>query len=152
MQQIAAALSGVQGILARVNDEGANERLVISAAAEGKQFTLTRSTGLTALFTEENTASTPVERAVDHSHIDLAAYLGMETTVKSVQMPTTGPVLTGGTGELQWRLQSGDRVVDLKITNAAALTADELAARLTQVAGDWLEVTIETDDTETTGW
>lgn len=152
LQQIAAALSGVQGILARVNDEGANERLVISAAAEGKQFTLTRSTGLTALFTEENTASTPVERAVDHSHIDLAAYLGMETTVKSVQMPTTGPVLTGGTGELQWRLQSGDHIVDLKITNAATLTADELAARLTQVAGDWLEVTIETDETETTGW
>ncbi len=152
VQQIADALSGVQGIHARVNDEGANQRLVISASDEGKKFTLTRSAGLTDLFTGENTGSTPVERVVDHSHIDLAAFLGMETTLKSVQMPISGAVLSGGTGELQWRLQSGDHVVDLKITNATTLTADELAARLTQVAGDWLEVTIETDDKETTGW
>ncbi len=153
LQHVADTLSGIQGIHARVNTEGAGERLVISASTEGKKFTLTRSAGLTDLFTEENTASTPVKRAVDHSHIDLASFLGMETTVKSVQMPTSGAVLTpGATNELQWRLQSGDHVVDLKISDITGLTADDLANRIKQVAGDWLEVTVETDETETTAW
>ena len=83
----------------------------------------------------------------DHSHTGLVSLLGMETTLQSVEFPSDTLSLSGGA--LHWRLQSGDNKADLQIDASASLTVDELAERIRQVAGDWLEVVVQTDSAET---
>ncbi len=91
--------------------------------------------------------SLPVERPVDHSHIDFASLLGMETSLKSRQFGD-GEVIAIG-NDLHLRFESGDNRAELKINGGVSLTIDELAERIRQVAGDWLEVVVQEDHSET---
>ncbi|MDR1977198.1 MAG: flagellar hook-associated protein FlgL, partial [Synergistaceae bacterium] len=111
-------------------------------------------------------ASKEKTRPVDHSHMDVFDYLGMETTLKSREYKT-GEVLKVGTydpvagtygGEpLHWRVISGSHVTDIKL-NPGEYTMEQLAERLKNAGAGWLEVTVDvfrgentpsTDDTET---
>ena len=111
-------------------------------------------------------------RPVDHSHIDLFDYLGMETALKSVEFKQ-GETLKVGTlrdpsqpydpvgnpyeGEpLHWRIMSGKNVTEIKL-NPGEYTMEQLADRLKNAGVGWLEVTVDafrqpnvpsTDDTE----
>ncbi len=83
---------------------------------------------------------------VDLSHIGLIDLLGMETTLQSIEFSSDALSLDGG--GLHWRLQSGDHKADLQIDANASLTVEELAERIRQVAGDWLEVVVQSDNEE----
>lgn len=91
-------------------------------------------------------------RPVDHSHIDLFDYLGMETALKSVefkegqtlQVGTETPPGSGiYTGDpLHWRVMSGKRVTDIML-NPGTYTMEQLAERLKNAGAGWLEVTVD---------
>lgn len=112
-------------------------------------------------------------RPVDHSHIDLFDYLGMETALKSVEFKQ-GQTLKVGTLKdpslpydpvtnpyegtpLHWRVISGKHVTDITL-NPGEYTMEQLADRLKNAGAGWLEVTVDVfrqpdvggaDDTET---
>ncbi len=134
---------------ARVSVDG--DRLAVTAISPGTQFSMELTGAARGLFstsTDEivTVSSQAVERPVDHSHIDLAALLGMETTLKSRQFGD-GELITIGP-DLHMRFESGLNRAELKINGGVTLTIDELADRIRQVAGDWLEVVVQEDDTE----
>ena len=77
--------------------------------------------------------------------------MGMETTLKSRQFGDGETFNIPAGSDLHLRFESGKNVSELKIDGGAgvSLTIEELAHRIKQVAGDWLEVVIQEDETET---
>lgn len=153
LDTIATKISTVLGIEARVNVDG--NRLVVSASKTGEKFSMELTGSARALFsasTDDVVTVTSEEslRPVDHSHIDFATLMGMETTLKSRQFGDGDPVLPGAAQDLHIRFESGKNASELKIDAAgvASLTIDQLAERIRQVAGDWLEVVVQADETE----
>ena len=148
LSEIADAIDSVLGIDARLNVDG--DRLVVSATNTGVKFSIETRGGALGLFAEASVTSEPSLRPVDHSHIDFATLMGMETTLKSRQFGDGDPILPGAAQELHIRLESGKNASELKIDAAgvALLTIDKLAERIRQVAGDWLEVVVQADEAE----
>ncbi|WP_300521466.1 flagellar hook-associated protein FlgL [Aminiphilus sp.] len=151
--------SDVEGMLARVVDTGGgNQRLLIFSQETGKKFSITASEGAREVFgdpvpfdpldPELQLLSAPVEKPSDHSHIDLTSLFRMETAVKSTEVAAgwTGFDTTGAGQELYWRLESGNNRAEVIINDDPDLTLEELATRIRNVAGSWLEVTVETDE------
>ncbi|MDR1733181.1 MAG: flagellar hook-associated protein FlgL [Synergistaceae bacterium] len=89
-------------------------------------------------------ASEAETRQVDHSHMDVFDYLGMETALKSVQFKQ-GQTLNV-TSELHWRVMSGSRVFDIKLP-PGQYTMEQLADRLKNAGAGWLEVTVDVSRT-----
>ncbi|MDR1377753.1 MAG: flagellar hook-associated protein FlgL [Synergistaceae bacterium] len=103
-------------------------------------------------------ASKEQTRPVDHSHIDVFNYLGMETALKSVEFegaetlkvgtlqdPTKpyDPISNLYTGTpLHWRVTSGRHTTDIKL-NPGEYTMEELAERLKNAGAEWLEVVVD---------
>lgn len=150
---IATKLTSVLGIEARLNFEG--NHLVVSATLPGKRFTMELTGAARALFstsTEEVVTVISEEslRPVDHSHIDFSTLLGMETTLKSRQFGDGETFDIPVDEDLHLHFESGKNVAELKIDGGAgvSLTVDQLAERIRQVAGDWLEVVVQEDETE----
>jgi len=155
LSSIADKLSNVPGMVSRVNSAG--DMIVLAARNAGVAFSVELTGGARALFsssfdplTDETVtvASQPSKRAVDHSHIDFASLLGMETTLKSVQFDGD---ITLDKGNLHLRFESGANYAELKIDDdggTKVVTVEELAERIRQVAGDWLEVVVQEDETE----
>lgn len=150
--------SSVQGIEARLSppDVATGEvRLVVSSNKVGFQFHMDLTGGARDIFESAPTdpvitlASEESLRPVDHSHIDFSTLMGMETTLKSRQFGETD--LIDLTNDLHLRFESGKNVSELKIDGGPGvnLTIDQLAERIKQVAGDWLEVVVQEDHTET---
>lgn len=157
LQDIANKInSSVQGIEARLSppDVATGEvRLVVSSNKVGFQFNMDLTDGARDIFVSAPTdpvvtlASEESLRPVDHSHIDFSTLMGMETTLKSRQF-ADGETFATGAG-LHLHFESGKNVSELKIDGGANLTIDQLAERIRQVAGDWLEVVVQEDHTET---
>ncbi len=89
-----------------------------------------------------------VKKPTDHSHIGLASYLGIETSLKSVEFPmgidpTNSPIY--------WRLESGDNFAEVRIDGGPVLSLQDLADKLNSAAGDWLEVIVQSDGEESSG-
>ena len=149
LDTIATKISSVLGIEARLNFDG--DTLVVSASAAGEKFSMELTGSARALFstsTDDVVTVTSEEslRSVDHSHIDFATLMGMETTLKSRQF-SVGETFAIGT-DLHLRFESGENVSELKIDGGVNLTIEQLAERIRQVAGDWLEVVVQEDETE----
>ena len=149
LSSIAARLTTVIGVAARVSADG--DRLAVTATEPGKQFSLELTGAARELFSASadpvvTVSSQPVERPVDHSHIDLAALFGMETTLKSRQFGGGELIALGA--DLHMRFESGLNRAELKINGGVNLTIDELAERIRQVAGGWLEVVVQEDHPE----
>ncbi len=85
-----------------------------------------------------------VKKPADHSHIGLAGFLGIETSLKSIEIPTGQPI----DNPIYWRLESGDNFAEVRIDSGPALTLQDLADRLNSAAGDWLQVIVQTDEEE----
>ncbi len=88
-----------------------------------------------------------VGKPLDHSHIGLASYLGIETSLKSIEFslsdkidPTSNPIY--------WRLESGDNFAEIRIDSGPDLTLQDLADRLNSAAGNWLQAVVQTDEEE----
>jgi len=153
LDSIATKISTVLGIEARLNVDETG--LVVSASKTGEQFSMELTGAARALFstsTDDVVTVTSEEslRPVDHSHIDFATLMGMETTLKSRQFRSSDTFFSSATEDLHIRLESGKNASELKIDAAgvASLTIDQLAERIRQVAGDWLEVVVQADETE----
>ncbi|MGI6784693.1 MAG: flagellar hook-associated protein FlgL [Aminivibrio sp.] len=154
LQDVADKITqNVQGIEARISPRDVvtgNVSLVVSANKPDFQFNMDLTGGAIELF---STSADPVTlaseeslRPMDHSHIDLASLFGMETTLKSRQFDD-GELITIGS-DLHLRFESGLNRAELKINGGVNLTIDQLAERIRQVAGDWLEVVVEEDHME----
>lgn len=139
-----------QGFLA-LPDVGAivdGDNLIVYSRTPGRSFVLHASGSGTDLFADEKT-SQALNRPKDHSHIDLASLLGMETTLKSTEFSSLG--YNTASAPLHWKIKSGSNSAELFINYDLNLTVEELAARLGNVAGDWLEVIVQTDEGEPSG-
>ncbi|WP_198470329.1 flagellar hook-associated protein FlgL [Acetomicrobium sp. S15 = DSM 107314] len=121
------------------------DNLIVYSRTPGRSFALRTSGSGTDLFAD-GTTSQALNRPKDHSHIDLASLLGMETTLKSTEFNFLGYDTV--TNPLHWKIKSGSNSAELFINYDPNLTAEELAARLRNVAGDWLEVIVQTDENE----
>ncbi|HHV53726.1 MAG TPA: flagellar hook-associated protein FlgL, partial [Synergistaceae bacterium] len=124
------------------------DNLIVYSRTPGRSFALRRSGSGMDLFDDEMT-SQALNRQKDHSHIDLASLLGMETTLKSTEFSSLG--YNTASAPLHWKLESGSNSAELFINYDSNLTVEELAARLGNVAGDWLEVIVQTDEGEPSG-
>lgn len=91
-----------------------------------------------------------VKKPTDHSHIGLASYLGIETSLKSVEFPT-GHTIDPTNSPIYWRLESGDNFAEVRIDGGPALSLQDLADRLNSAAGNWLQVVVQTDEEELSG-
>ena len=131
----------VEGVGAIVD----GDNLIVYSRTPGRSFALRTSGSGTDLFAD-GTASQALNRQKDHSHIDLASLLGMETTLKSTEFGSLGYDTVSA--PLHWKLESGSNSAELFINYDPDLTAEELADRLRNVAGDWLEVIVQTDEGE----
>jgi len=148
---IATKISSVLGIEARVDVDG--DRLVVSASKTGEKFSMELTGAARSLFSTSvddvvTVTSEESLRPVDHSHIDFATLMGMETTLKSRQFGDGETFPIGVGADLHLRFESGKNFSELKIDGGTALTVDQLAERIRQVAGDWLEVVVQEDETE----
>lgn len=86
----------------------------------------------------------------DHSHIGLASYLGIETSLKSVEFPM-GQDIDPTNSPIYWRLESGGNFAEVRIDGGPALSLQDLADRLNSAAGDWLQVIVQGDEEESSG-
>jgi len=153
LDSIATKISTVLGIEARLNFDG--DRLIVSASALCQKFSMELTGAARALFSASaddvvTVTSEESLRPVDHSHIDFATLMGMETTLKSRQFGDGETFAIGVGADLHLRFESGKNASELKIEGGPTvdLTIDELAERIRQVAGDWLEVVVQADETE----
>lgn len=149
LSTIAEKLTSVPGVSARVSADGGS--LVATATNKGTQFNLELTGAARELFStsmDETVTVTSVEavRSTDQSHIDFASLMGMETALKSREF-SDGELIAIG-DDLHLRFESGGNYAELKINGGDSLTIDELAERIRQVAGDWLEVVVQDDATE----
>ncbi|GHT00471.1 hypothetical protein AGMMS50276_26320 [Synergistales bacterium] len=91
-------------------------------------------------------------RAVDHSHMDVFDYLGMETCLKSREFKMDEKFIIGEetapgsgvyTGEpLRWRIISGSRETEITI-NAGAYDMAQLGEKLKNAGAGWLDISID---------
>ena len=89
----------------------------------------------------------------DHSHVNFASYMGLETSVQSMELPADGSVPAKAAGNaMHIRLEAGKNHAELEVPAGEALTLEEFAERLRGVAGDWLDVVVMTDAEESNSY
>jgi len=88
-----------------------------------------------------------VKKPTDHSHIGLASYLGIETSLKSVEF-SLSDTIDPASDPIYWRLESGDNFAEVRIDSGSPLSIQDLADRLNSAAGDWLQVIVQADEEE----
>ncbi|QTX31476.1 flagellar hook-associated protein FlgL [Aminithiophilus ramosus] len=153
LEVVAEKINGIDGLSAKIDGAGTVEaRLVVTAEGADDTFTLTAEGsgldlfGLTA--DEPTVSSTTVDQIADLSHIDLLSRLGMETSLHSVEFASGGSVVTSpsATDAVHWYIGSGSDKAELLINSGDSLSLEELAARIKGVAGEWLDVVVQTDE------
>ena len=135
---------------AEVRTSSAGSQLFVYALDATQGFEVAAAGASTTQYFPALRTAAPLFRAQepDHSHVDFASLMRLETSVKSVEVPATSGVLRpAGGGDLHFHLVSGARQTELVIPDDGItdLTIDEMAARLRGVAGTWLDVTVESD-------
>jgi len=88
-----------------------------------------------------------VGKPLDHSHIGLASYLGIETSLKSIEF-SLSDTIDPASNPIYWRLESGDNFAEIRIDSGPNLTLQDLADRLNSAAGNWLQAVVQTDEEE----
>ena len=89
-------------------------------------------------------------RKLDHSHIDVFDFLGMETAMKSREMGMNDTLTVESGEQLHWRVMSGGHTVDVKL-NAGTYTLEDIASRLKNAGAGWLEVSVSEDVKDDSG-
>lgn len=168
LAQIADRINAIEGLYARTSADGKQLVVVAQRTGEMPSDPLSTDTAQEKLhypsfliwgegmgmslfdFTFSTDSSTGIQtgvigsqeetRPIDHSHIDLFSYLGMETTLKSVEFEE-GEVLTV-TSPLHWRIMSGSHVTEIRL-NPGTYTMEQLAERLKNAGAGWLETTVD---------
>ncbi len=85
----------------------------------------------------------------DHSHINFASYMGLETSVQSMELPADNSVLAkDNSAAMHLRLEAGKNHAELEVPAGETLTLEQFAQRLRGVAGEWLDVVVTTDEAE----
>ena len=89
----------------------------------------------------------------DHSHINFASYMGLETSVQSIELPADNSVPAKAAGNVMLlRLEAGKNHAELEVPAGETLTLEQFAERLRGVAGDWLDVVVTTDEGESNAY
>lgn len=88
----------------------------------------------------------PIEMNKDHTHIGLAAMMGMETSLKSKEFTPDANLGDTTAAPLHMKIVSGKRNADIVINDNANLTMEELAKRINSICGEWLQAVVETDE------
>lgn len=139
---IASSLSSIPGLWAGARGNG----IVLVAEGETEPFNVTTSGGAKGLFVQPICESASIEGNQDFSHTGLASFLGFQTAVNSTEIPDGKTFDTTQANQgLDIKLVSGSNNAELKIDDDSDLTLEEFAQRLRGVAGEWLEVIVETD-------
>ena len=168
LSDLAAKISAIEGVSARTTTDG--KYLTITAqrigdfpadplanndAAEEAHYPSLSITGhgeavnLFAFKDGQTTIkATSERRQLDHSHIDIFDALGMETAIKSREFAANETLTVAPDKPLYWRVMSGGKSADIKL-NPGSYDLQELRDRLSNAGVGWLEVTLETDSTET---
>ncbi|MBQ9403677.1 MAG: hypothetical protein IJU15_01715, partial [Synergistaceae bacterium] len=163
-ETLADKINAIQGIFARTTAD--KKRVVISAQRTGDlpedrlrineaeeelhypSLTIIGAGGAAKMFEEfdSNNALKAVSerRIVDHSHIDIFDYLGMETAMKSREFSPTEKLKVKDGEQLHWRVISGGKAADIKL-NAGEYTLQDIADRLKNAGAGWLEVSVSED-------
>ncbi|GHV35344.1 hypothetical protein FACS1894187_07850 [Synergistales bacterium] len=91
-------------------------------------------------------------RPIDHSHMDVFDYLGMETALKSrefkmVEKLTIGVETSPGSGTytgepLHWRIMSGSHETEIVI-NPGVYDMAQLAERIKNAGAGWLDISVD---------
>lgn len=147
LQQMAKAISEVEGVYGKVVNEGtADASLVIVAKQPGKQLEVDFTDGLETLFGASTVVAKEVTLPPDHSHIGLSSLLGMETTLKSTEFPPDHKISgLSGDNKVHWYLESGKNKAEVMVNAGPDMSLDDLAKEIRAVAGDWLDVIVQTD-------
>ncbi len=151
LEAIRAKLDLVDGLDVRIEGAGtASARLLVIAETAGEPISLSAAEGATEIF-PASAASEPIYKAYDLSHIDLMSRLGMGTSIQSVEFASGSDVATGlgADNAIHWYLESGGKKAELLINSGGPLSLDQLADQLRAVAGEWLDVVVQTDAGDT---
>ncbi|MDR2528651.1 MAG: flagellar hook-associated protein FlgL [Synergistaceae bacterium] len=178
--EIAERLNAIEGLYARTSADGTqlvvaaqrtgdapSDPLAVNAAQEKQHypsftiwgegmamslFDYSHSVAPASTLEQGIVGSKEQTRPVDHSHIDVFDYLGMETALTSREYKA-GEVLKVGTetppgsgtytgDPLHWRVVSGSHVTEITL-NPGEYTMEQLAERLRNAGVGWLEVTVD---------
>jgi flagellar hook-associated protein 3 FlgL len=123
-------------------DRGVQRLVIKGHTGEPLSVTSWPATDFEPLPSDETT-----KKPTDHSHIGLASFLGIETSLKSVEIPA-GQTIDPTSRPIYWRLESGDNFAEIRIDSGPPLSLQDLADRLNSAAGDWLQVIVQTDEEE----
>nr|WP_321503114.1 flagellar hook-associated protein FlgL [uncultured Dethiosulfovibrio sp.] len=147
LEDMAKAISEVEGVYGKVVNGGtANASLAIVAKQPGTQLEVDFTDGLETMFGSSTVVAEEVTLPPDHSHTGLSSLLGMETTLKSTEFPPDyGITGLSDTNKVHWYLEGGDHKAEVMVNAGPDMSLDDLAKEIRAVAGDWLDVIVQTD-------
>jgi flagellar hook-associated protein 3 FlgL len=128
-------------------DADANQSQWLLIEGAGSAFRLSGFGGAADVIGSYILGSEDISMNSDHTHIGLAALLGLETALKSTEFPLDFSPwdTTASGGAVHLNFASGTRRAEVFIGDDSDLTLEELASRINSVCGDWLEAVVETD-------
>ncbi len=168
LESLASRINSIEGVYSRVSGDGKNlivtaqrtgalpeDRLANNDAAAELNYPSLMISGegsALELFAFEDGQTTikavSERRNLDHSHIDIFDYLGMETAMKSREFASGEKLEVAEGTQLHWRVMSGGRSTDIKL-NSGEYSLEDLADRIRNAGAGWLEVTLEDDNSDT---
>ncbi|MBQ7577268.1 MAG: flagellar hook-associated protein FlgL [Synergistaceae bacterium] len=170
LEEVADKINAIAGVYSRTSGDGTrlivtaqrtgqlpDDRLAINEALEALNYpsiTITGDGGALNMFTfgtDNAVKAQYTNRILDHSHIDIFDYLGMETAMKSREFNPQNETFTVKQGEqLHWKVMSGGKSVEIKL-NPGDYSLDYIADRLKNAGAGWLEVTVSEDKNDDWG-
>ncbi len=131
-------------------DDDANERNWLRVETQGGPITLSGFGGAADLLGSHTIGSKAIDTNADHTHIGFAAMMGLETALSSTEVPVDAAPWDTVTKPLHLVFSAGKHKAEIFINDTAALTLEELAARINGVCGDWMQAVVEIDDPDGT--
>lgn len=149
---LGAAIPGFNASVKTALDDKGNSSQYLSIETTDGAFKLSGFGDGADVVGRHGLKSLPIEKNKDHTHIGLAAMMGMETTVSSREyaLNTNLGDTTAANNALHWNIKSGSRSAEIFINDNANLTVEELAKRINGICGDWLEAVVSTDSPDGT--
>ncbi|MCF4152424.1 flagellar hook-associated protein FlgL [Dethiosulfovibrio sp. F2B] len=154
LEEMADQISGQEGLVGKVIGAGTpSAKLVIVASDENVKLNVTPEGGATALFGADPLASEAVSQPDDQSHIGLMGLLGMETSLQGTEYPQGAVVASGlsDVNKVHFYVESGKNRAEILVNSGPDMTLEDLAQEIRAVAGDWLEVVVQTDPGDAVG-
>ena len=155
LADVAAAINGLSGSLPAGNGLNAVVKTGLDADGNPVEWLEISANGTfrvsgfgsgADVLGREVTGSDFIQKNTDHSHIDFADFMGMETSLKSTELRLDNAWdTTLSNNAVDIKLVSGSNRGEIFINDTANLTLEELAARINGVCGDWLEAIVQTD-------